>query len=141
MIEIRNAVSEVTGKVEPATICPELRSECDGKQICEGIADVDLLAMHDLAVVDGRVMPAPLAENGRKIRPFMQGIILRAWSKERRADLKKQDREEALKRNEERIRADEAKWQTRLTDEELPDFIQEEPDFVIGLAKLMAKLA
>lgn len=154
MIKIDRVHSELTGRLEAATICPELRSEFDGKLIVEGTADVDLLAMHDFCYdSNGTIMPIELAtcdRQGRKelvtLEPGTIAIpeqardkILAAWAKRHENRLAKQDRKNRLLEHKNRIRMNEPRWNKCPDDDEIEELKEIEPDLFEGIAKLMLK--
>lgn len=110
MKQHRIARSEVTGKMEMATVCPTLISEIDDKVIVDGTPDIDLLMLFPLAVENGQMMPAPLAENGRLVHNKNQRKILKAWARDRKNKTNAKDRETALQSHATRIAANESGW-------------------------------
>lgn len=165
MIKIERVHSELTGRMEAATICPELRSEF-GKSgrpirddepnplIVEGTADIDLLAMHSLCYdADGRILPVELATCDREHRkdPIVRepGVILipeqaknkmlRSWIREHEKRQKKLEKKQRLIEHKDRIRMNEARWNKCPDDDEIEELKEIEPDLFEGIAKLMLK--
>lgn len=173
MRTINRALSELTGCIEAATVIPTLVSEVlqdertvetdegfSRKQkipavLCDGIADVDLMMMHEFGVdSDGRVMPLELlatddtsvydkkyVAGSRRMVEQAQMQLLRAWCGEKRKANGK-FREELLAKHKERIRANEKNWQKRPeTPEDIQEIVENDQQFVLGLIKMMAKKA
>lgn len=153
MHAVNLVVSEITGNPSQATVCPELRSEVDGKLICDGIADVDLLNMHEFGEINGIPCPIellqedgtpyvkPLIPGAKKFKPNVQERMLvrveRGWN---RQSLKKH-RAKLLAEHTARIQANEENWAKKpQTDEEVLELVREEPEFVHRILKLMTKM-
>lgn len=128
MLAIQSCRSDLTDKDQLATICPTLISEVDGRTICEGIADCDMLDLFEFGVyADGTVLPLALMSH---VRSFICGrimvtvvrkppqrlknnprrSILRAWAKKEVEEQKLRDRETAYLAHKARIQAEEHRW-------------------------------
>lgn len=147
MIEIPFAYSELTKKTEVCTICPELRSEIDGKVIVDGTPDCDLLAMHEFGFCpkDGMLPASLIVDRNGHAKPGT--VVLQASDKfckkiARRLHVKvDENRETEIKiQTAKRIRENESEWNKVPTDDEVEQLIKDEPGFIIGLMRLLAKL-
>lgn len=148
MITIHTAHSELTGKPEHCSICPELRSEIDGKLIVDGTPDCDLLAMHEFAFDNefGMVPASLITDRHGNVK---QGgrVVLQASDKfckkiarRQRTIVKSNEERDTKAATVERIRSNEHKWQTKPNDAEVQDIIFNETGFIIGLMRLMSKI-
>lgn len=136
---VKNAVSELTGKVEPATISPEMRAD-DGRLIADGIADIDLVNMFDAAFdpIVG-IIPKCLTD-GRPVCIQAQEAHYRKTARQMREIRKIVDREERLLAHQKRIEENREKWGETPSDDEVQQLIRDEPMFVVGIMKLMNKV-
>lgn len=141
MITIRYALSSLTGKQEVCTIMPEHRSEIDGKLIVEGTPDCDLLAMHDFSWDrEFGLIPACLAS------PDSPKLVEQAKDKTcakigHRLRKREESDHERLTRQATiaKIMEDESKWNTYPTSDEVESLMVEEPQLVLGLAKMLSR--
>lgn len=133
------ATSELTGKAEPATISPEMRTD-DGKLIADGIADIDLVNMFDAGFdpVLG-IIPKCLTD-GRAVCMQAQESHYRQCAKKQRKLEKRNDRGNRLAAHAERIQAEEANWGKTPTEEEIEQMVRDEPTLVFGLMRLMNRV-
>ena len=122
MKEIFTAESELTGKLESASVMPTLISEIDGKLIVDGVADIDLLNQYDLMYDEhGVAMPAPLCENGKRLELKDSQRMIKAWNKRNARRLEKRN---AYRQHLNRIRENEFRWHGVCDDDVEPELIQ-----------------
>ena len=148
MITIPFAHSELTGKLEVCTVCPELRSEIDGKLIVDGTPDCDLLALHEFSFcnIDGMIPSALYLDRHGNPKKGSE-VVLQASDKFCKKIARRQ-REQLETTNEaatkaasmERIQAYQAHWNDLPKEDELQQLIFDESKLVIGLMRLYQKI-
>jgi hypothetical protein len=156
MQRINYCTSDLTGKLEQCSICPELRSD-DGQLICDGIADVDVMDMFDWGVdKSGRIAPIDLLSVDRShrkdtrqlvdgARPMVQQAqqkMLKSWARKSHKKQKDTDHKDRYKELIQKFANVSMAEMHRIpeTSEDVAEIVQQEPRFVLGLMKLLDKM-